>query len=159
MGSQNIFCSEIFIKNIILVYGGYACRSAVLKKLGETSLQSVRSLYPWFAKLQSLCHIEDIAQIALDNKIDRLDSLRSKWDVQDSVLDNDYEFVEPVLSLRCALLSILQTGRHSQSIHTLQTLMKELEKAAIQARLANRHQVWLDTSGEGWHQSRFANKL
>ena len=62
-----------------------------------------------------------------------------KWCAQDAILQNDFDFIEPVLSTRCALLDVLER-RHSAGGVSRQ-LMTQLERFAVCAREGGRHQV------------------
>ena len=68
----------------------------------------------------------------------KFEELMKKWSAQDAILQNDFDFIEPVLSTRCALLDVLE--RHSAGGVSRQ-LMTQLERFAVCAREGGRHQV------------------
>ena len=78
--------------------------------LCSTGLESTYSVYPFLSKLLCLVEMEEASktrEAAL--KEDDLFFLRD-WKERLLLLDNDFQFVEPVLAVRCAVLhSLLQS--------------------------------------------------
>ena len=72
---------------------------------------------------------------------DRLDRTLSKWSVQSSVVHNDYEFIEPIVSQRCVLLRLLLDQCPAASDHLQDGLLTQLCELARLARRAGRYQV------------------
>ncbi len=88
------------------------CRSHVLQPLCGGSLESTYSLYPSLSKLLSLLELEEASVSPPDSELGFL----ADWALRLPHLDCDYQFVEPVLALRHAVLNSLlrATGREGR---------------------------------------------
>lgn len=83
----------------------------MIHSLCSTGLESTYSLYPFLSKLLCLVELEEASGMreATQSNEDSLPFLKD-WKERLLLLDNDFQFVEPVLSLRCAVLhSLLQS--------------------------------------------------
>ena len=72
------------------------------------------------------------------------DELLTKWSAQDRILQNDFDFIEPVLSTRCAVLHVISENSVSGGTaraRVTRKLMEQVERFAMCAREAGRHQL------------------
>ena len=84
------------------------CRSAVVQSLCCSGLESTYALYPALSQLLSLLEVEEAGSLLTDrSQRDQVSSFFEEWKKRLPLLNSDFQFVEPVLATRCALLFCL----------------------------------------------------
>ncbi|KAK3095904.1 hypothetical protein FSP39_020638 [Pinctada imbricata] len=116
-----------------------SAKLCVLDGLGETTIESCRSLYPLLSNLQCVSQIDHVLQGDLSNSL-VLDELNERWMEESLAIYTDFDYIEPTYQIRCAVLKILggicedHVGAQTGLQHQLMTLVKE-------AVGAKKHQV------------------
>ena len=64
-----------------------------------------------------------------------------KWEGQDKVVENDYEFTEAFMQQRCTLLQLVLPSRRREESEIHAGLLSQLEAVSRMARQAQRHVV------------------
>lgn len=77
-------------------------RSCVVEEFLRANMESIKNFYNTFAKLQALNEIEDFTEAVNEEKIAEL---LDKWKLQDEIIANDYNYIEPIHAQRIVLLS------------------------------------------------------
>ncbi|XP_046739148.1 serine-protein kinase ATM isoform X2 [Diprion similis] len=83
-------------------------RVCIINSLRNISLESCKTIYPALSQLQMLREIEEIYFAKLDD----YSSMIEKWNTQDSMGVNDFEYIEPILSQRIVLLQSNEKGKN-----------------------------------------------
>ena len=76
-----------------------------MSSLCSASLESTYSLYPSLTRLLCLLEVEEAGSLLTNNS--PTDQLVKNWRERLALLNSDFQFVEPVLAARCALLHSL----------------------------------------------------
>lgn len=84
------------------------CRTAVVRSLCCSGLESTYALYPALSQLLSLLEVEEAGSLLTDHsQPDQVSSFFRDWKDRLPLLNSDFQFVEPVLATRCSLLFCL----------------------------------------------------
>eukprot|EP00058_Branchiostoma_floridae_P018809 XP_002604298.1 hypothetical protein BRAFLDRAFT_88587 [Branchiostoma floridae] len=118
-------------------------RLSVVGRLASTGLESARSVYPHLVRLRCLIELQDFKTLVTDStSCDDARQLVQKWEAQTPLLQNDFDFVEPVLALRSTLLQLAGgAGGGERGAVLREALVTHLEMLARCARKAARFQV------------------
>nr|ACG68443.1 ataxia telangiectasia mutated protein [Branchiostoma floridae] len=125
-------------------------RLSVVGRLASTGLESARSVYPHLVRLRCLIELQDFKTLVTDStSCDDARQLVQKWEAQTPLLQNDFDFVEPVLALRSTLLQLAGgagggergVGGGERGAVLRDALVTHLERLARCARKAARFQV------------------
>ncbi|XP_059352933.1 serine-protein kinase ATM-like [Daphnia carinata] len=99
-------------------------RSHVIDHLRQAgSLESCRIIYPALTQLRLICDLEDISQ---SDK--QLAVLKEKW-TQDRLTVNDFNYIEPSLTLRAVMLKELLPRSTETTAALVDTLLETCQKA------------------------------
>ncbi|XP_078699305.1 serine-protein kinase ATM-like [Branchiostoma floridae x Branchiostoma belcheri] len=130
-------------------------RLSVVGGLASTGLESARSIYPHLVRLRCLTELQDFKTLVTDStSCEDARQLVQKWEGQTPLLQNDFDFVEPVLALRSTLLQLgggvgergvgvgeRGVGGGDRCAVLREALVTHLERLARCARKAARYQV------------------
>lgn len=100
-------------------------------------IEASRNIYTELSKLQCLSIIDDIAKFVGDQNST---NLLSKWRSSDLLSTDDFEYVEPVLTVQHMALKLIQT-KDSNYMSVRPILQDRLQKASNIARKAGSYQV------------------
>ncbi|XP_014671561.1 PREDICTED: serine-protein kinase ATM-like [Priapulus caudatus] len=116
-----------------------AGREAVIGQLLHAGLETTRNIYPALSSLQCLNELEQALPVIC--RAELVGDLLQRWQHSDVYSVADYDFVEPVLSLRCAVLSVLARRRGAANVDLQGALMTSLERLSRLAREAGLLQI------------------
>ncbi|XP_071506799.1 serine-protein kinase ATM-like [Diadema antillarum] len=110
-------------------------------QLAEASMESVQHIYPVLARLQGLVELQDWAPVVLSGDADPQPVL-AKWRSQLVLMANEFDFSEPILTLRSTLLHMVPQGGDRDRQQAMHDGIAGHLKTQIQwARDAGRFQV------------------
>ena len=70
-----------------------------------------------------------------------LDKMAAKWNSQNSLMCDEYAYVEPALTLRCVLLDLVASSIGEVGTSAKKIRLSQLENLAKVSREAGQHQV------------------
>lgn len=76
-------------------------RLYIINRLAHASLESCKNLYVPLSQLQALQELEDFASA---KESGNFDALFEKWKLQDSINRNEFQYVEPMMAQRIAMV-------------------------------------------------------
>lgn len=79
-------------------------RNSIIKSLRHASLESSKNLYEPLSQLQSLLELEDFMKAKTERNIKML---LEKWEIQDDINKNEFQYIEPIHAQRIVILNDL----------------------------------------------------
>jgi ataxia telangiectasia mutated family protein len=132
-------------------------RNCITQSLIHANLESSKNIYSALSQLQTLQELEDFSQILRrvpeesghQNK-NILSKVLRKWKDQDEITCNHFQYCEPILSQRIALLGIACERQDSQEVLHAElhdgTLVNATSKLLLQLAQAARNEQWFHVS-------------
>ncbi|XP_029040439.2 serine-protein kinase ATM [Osmia bicornis bicornis] len=87
-------------------------RSCIIKALGNTSLESSKTVYEKLMQLQLISEIEELSV----TKEDEYEKVLYKWQQQDIANFNEFQYIEPILFQRTVMYQINPTLTNNEQI-------------------------------------------
>ncbi|CAM1304006.1 ATM (predicted) [Pycnogonum litorale] len=112
-------------------------RLSVVQVLTTESLAVTRKVYPELSKLQCLSILEEASNCCLATDIPKTQEMWNSWD---KLSVNEFEFVEPILTMECIVIQT-EMARNSNPIILSSFLQHRLQTFAKLARLTGHYQV------------------
>ncbi|XP_041351980.1 serine-protein kinase ATM-like isoform X2 [Gigantopelta aegis] len=136
---QALYCALDALKDGQMSLSKIAVNTARLSvlKSGDVNLESCRSIYPVLCKLHCLAQVDDVLAVTR-RKDGHLLDIVEKWN-SEKLVTNDFEFLHPVLNIRCSLIKLLMRKCQDKGLQA--GLSDHLHTLAQLARDSGRYQV------------------
>ncbi|GIY53666.1 serine-protein kinase ATM [Caerostris darwini] len=147
-------CQQSLISENSVVFEKYfkSAQKTQFEYLRHTSLEAARNVLPALSRIQMLSILEDFSNIQLNPNT--LQEILNVWNLQDQMPYEDFEFVEPVSWLKCALLKYQIDVNSSKQLQARTTVIPELKNFLERYATSARNELHLEVASKAIHVLR-----